>query len=144
MIKKNYYILGALLLCFVFLFFLINSSSSGVKSSVLECNLNTMIEGSNTTIKHVISSENDIAISDNLSVKAYITEVQDINDQQNTLTGNLECGGLNIYDDYVSYECFYDLKNNSYYKDIEKDNGKISISDMKEKLEKENYICEYK
>lgn len=141
---KSYYILGALIISLLFVFFLINSSGSGVKSSVLECNLNTMIEGSNATIKHVIKSENDIAISDDLSVKAYMTEVQDINNYQNTLIGNLECGGLSIFDDYVSYECYYDLKNNSYYKDIEKNDGKVFLSDMKEKLEKEDYICEYK
>lgn len=141
---KKYYILGALVCSFLFLFFLVNCSSSSVKSSVLECNLNTMIEGSNATIKHVINSENDIAVSDNLSVKAYMTEVSDINAYQNTLTGNLECGGLNIFDDYVSYECYYYLKNNSYYKEIENDDGKVLIEKMKEKLEKEEYICEYK
>lgn len=129
----------AALLLFLFLFLLLKNNNK-----TMECNIKTNMVDSEAELKYVFKGKNDIAKEQFLYAKLYITDENLINEYQNIISGNLECGGIDIFDNYISYNCYYDLVNEHYYEDLEDEDGDLSFIKLKEAFENDNYICEYK
>ena len=67
-----------------------------------------------------------------------------INNYQNIVKDNTECGNIEYSEDYIHYECHYDLVNSDYYNDIEDENGDLLFSVIKSELENDSAVCVYK
>lgn len=78
-------------------------------------------------------------------------EVNIITDNKDTLddyfrivSGNPECSNIIQGDDYVSYVCNYDLKNNHYYEELEDNNQRLTFDSIKKKFEEDNFVCSFR
>ena len=114
------------------------------KNKVMECSASITMIGSDADLKYVFNGKGSIAKEQNLYVKLYTTDVDLINEYQNIMSGNLECGGIEIHDDYISYNCFYDLVKVHYYEELEEDNGELKFETLKKEFENDNFVCVYK
>ena len=103
----------------------------------------TMV-GSDAEVLYVFEGVNGIATKQNLFVKLYMTDESLIQEYQNIMKDNSECGGFEIHSDYISYDCYYDLVKEKYYEDLENSDGELLLEALKKDFENDNYVCVYK
>ena len=134
------------LLCFVVIAIIVFAFIfySVPKNRVMECSSTMTMVGSDAELKYVFNGKGSIAKEQKLYVKLYTTDVDLINEHQNIMSDNLECGGIEIHDDYISYNCFYDLVKVHYYEDLEEDNGELKFESLKNEFENDNFVCVYR
>ena len=109
------------------------------------CDLNVDLVQSRSIQKYIFKGKNDKVETEDLNVKIYFDDVNLIDDYKKIIDGKNECGNIQIFDDSISYHCFYDLVNeHQYYFNIEENDGTLFFKKLKAELEKDNYICFYK
>ncbi len=109
----------------------------------MECFSETILIDNEATLRYVFKGFNNIVHEQNLYVRVNITDEELINDYQRIMSENMECGGFEIFDDHISYNCYYDLIKGHYYKELEDKDGDVTFDALRKYYEGENYTCTY-
>ena len=111
----------------------------------MECNNEIELVQSKSIQKYTFTGKNNKVETETLEVKLYVDDIELIDEYKRILEEKEECTNLKVFDNYLTYECHYDLlKNHQYYGDIEDEDGTLSFSKLKYVFEEDNYVCFYK
>ena len=79
-----------------------------------------------------------------LFVKLNIDDKKILNDYKNIIESDELCKDIEVFDNYITYSCKYNLINNSFYDNLKSDDGSLTFSVLENEFNKDNYTCIYK
>ena len=114
------------------------------KEVILECNSTVTLVDGESSLRYIFHGKGNTVSSQELFVKMFIDDEERLNSYNEIIKDNSLCKNIVINNNFISYECFYDLSTSKYYEDLENKDGNLLFSVIKEEFEKDNYICSYK